>query len=201
MAKRLFDFILSTIGILLLLPALITIALLVYFTSKGPVLYKQQRIGKNGKPFTLFKFRSMASGSDKKGLLTVGNKDARVTPLGYYLRKYKLDELPQLFNVWLGDMSLVGPRPEVEKYTSLYDSYQRKVLEVKPGITDYASLNYINENDILAKAEDPEKTYVEKIMPCKLRLNMIYINEVGLFTDIKIIGKTLIKIVTNGKKN
>lgn len=133
--------------------------------------------------------------SDKKGLLTVGSRDNRVTKIGYYLRKYKLDELPQLFNVFLGDMSFVGPRPEVRKYVDMYNDEQLKVLNVRPGITDYASIEYSNENDILAKSEDPEKTYIEEVMPAKLQLNLKYIDESGLSTDIKLIFKTIKKIL------
>ena len=137
----------------------------------------------------------MQSGADKKGLLTVGNRDARVTRIGYYLRKYKLDELPQLFNVLFGSMSLVGPRPEVRKYVNLYTPEQKRVLLVKPGITDYASIEYVNENELLAKAVDPEETYIKDIMPHKILLNVKYINEQGLRTDLKIILQTILKII------
>jgi lipopolysaccharide/colanic/teichoic acid biosynthesis glycosyltransferase len=138
----------------------------------------------------------MRVGSDKKGLLTVGGRDNRITKTGYFIRKYKLDELPQLINVFIGDMSLVGPRPEVRKYVDLYNSEQLKVLSVKPGITDYASIQYSNENELLAKSQDPEITYIEEIMPDKLNLNMRYINESGVFTDVKIIVKTIKKILS-----
>ena len=138
----------------------------------------------------------MRVGSDKKGLLTVGGRDNRITKTGYFIRKYKLDELPQLINVFIGDMSLVGPRPEVRKYVDLYNSEQLKVLSVKPGITDYASIQYSNENELLAKSQDPEMTYIEEIMPDKLNLNMRYINESGVFTDVKIIVKTIKKILS-----
>jgi lipopolysaccharide/colanic/teichoic acid biosynthesis glycosyltransferase len=136
----------------------------------------------------------MYKDSDKKGLLTVGGRDPRITPVGYFLRKYKLDELPQLFNVFFGSMSLVGPRPEVRKYVDMYNAEQMKVLSVKPGITDYASLDYINENELLAKSSDPEQTYIKEVMPAKLLLNMKYINEAGLGTDLKIIFRTIGKI-------
>ncbi len=142
-----------------------------------PVFYLQTRVGLNGKDFKLFKFRTMHKDSDKKGLLTVGGRDPRVTTIGYYLRKYKLDELPQLFNVLFGTMSLVGPRPEVRKYVDLYTKEQQQVLSVKPGITDFASLEYINENDLLAKSSDPEKIYIDEIMPAKLALNSKYIQQ------------------------
>ena len=193
--KRLFDIIASIVGITLLFPVLLILGLLVALTSRGGMFYKQVRVGKNGKDFKLLKFRSMATGSDKKGLLTIGAKDNRVTKVGYYLRKYKLDELPQLFNVLLGDMSLVGPRPEVRKYVDLYSKEQQRILEVKPGITDYASLEYFNENEILGRAEDPEKAYIDEVMPAKLALNKRYIEESGLWTDIKIITRTILKII------
>ncbi len=195
MLKRLFDIIVSLLAIIFLLPVWLLVALLIVIDSKGGIFYIQQRIGKNGKPFGLYKFRTMHPDSDKKGLLTVGGRDPRVTRVGYWLRKYKLDELPQLFNVLKGDMSLVGPRPEVKKYTDLYTDEQRRVLTVKPGITDYASIEYADENDILAKSENPEKTYIEEIMPHKLKLNQKYINNQGLVTDIKIIWLTIKKII------
>jgi lipopolysaccharide/colanic/teichoic acid biosynthesis glycosyltransferase len=186
---------LAVIGILILLPLFIVIALLITIDSKGGIFYIQQRIGKNGKPFGLYKFRTMHTDADKKGLLTVGGRDPRITKTGYWLRKYKLDELPQLFNVLKGDMSIVGPRPEVKKYTDLYNDEQRKVLSVKPGITDYASIEYVDENELLAKAENPEETYVNIIMPHKLELNKKYIENNNLITDIKIILLTIKKII------
>lgn len=133
--------------------------------------------------------------ADKQGLLTVGGRDPRVTKLGYYLRKYKFDELPQLFNVFIGTMSLVGPRPEVRKYVEMYNSLQKNVLSLKPGITDYASLEFINENELLAESKDPEQTYIKDIMPKKLALNLKYINDQNLLVDLKIITKTILKIV------
>ncbi len=139
----------------------------------------------------------MFTDSDKKGLLTVGGRDPRITPVGYFLRKYKLDELPQLFNVLFGSMSLVGPRPEVRKYVDMYNDEQKKVLSVQPGITDYASLDYINENDLLAKSQNPEETYIKEVMPAKLQLNLKYIQEAGLATDLKLIFKTIGKIFGN----
>jgi lipopolysaccharide/colanic/teichoic acid biosynthesis glycosyltransferase len=137
----------------------------------------------------------MYKDADKKGLLTVGGRDPRITPIGYYLRKYKLDELPQLFNVLFGTMSLVGPRPEVRKYVDLYNDDQKKVLTVKPGITDYASLEYFDENELLGKSKDPEQTYINRVMPAKLELNKKYIREAGLGTDIRIIFGTLKRII------
>lgn len=160
-----------------------------------PLFYFQTRVGKNNKDFTLFKFRTMHLDSDKKGLLTIGGRDPRVTKIGYYLRKYKLDELPQLFNVLFGSMSLVGPRPEVRKYVDLYTLEQQQVLSVKPGITDFASLEYFNENEVLSKSSNPEETYIKEVMPHKLLLNMKYINQQGFFVDLKIIFNTLLKIV------
>lgn len=196
MIKRCFDIFASFIGLLLLSPFFIIIAIVILLDSRGGVFYKQFRVGKNNKDFKLFKFRSMSTGSDKKGLLTVGGRDSRITRSGYFIRKYKLDELPQLLNVLFGDMSLVGPRPEVRKYVDIYNAEQMKVLSVKPGITDYASIEYSNENELLAKSSEPEKTYIEEIMPAKLLLNQKYITEQGLLTDIKIILRTIGKIVS-----
>jgi lipopolysaccharide/colanic/teichoic acid biosynthesis glycosyltransferase len=192
--KRVFDVVASLCGILVLLPVFVIISLLIIINNGFPVFYLQKRVGKNNEDFHLFKFRTMYKDADKKGLLTVGGRDPRITPIGYYLRKYKLDELPQLFNVLFGSMSLVGPRPEVRKYVDLYDAEQRKVLNVRPGITDYASLEYFHENDLLAASKNPEETYIKEVMPAKLELNKKYIREVGLATDIKIIFRTLKKI-------
>jgi len=194
--KRVFDIVCSFFGIVILLPVFIVISLFVVLDSRGGIFYRQVRVGKNNKDFFLLKFRTMQSGADKKGLLTVGSKDSRVTRVGYYLRKYKLDELPQLFNVLFGGMSLVGPRPEVRKYVDLYNQEQQQVLSVKPGITDYASIEYSNENEILAKAENPEQTYITEIMPHKLLLNLKYIHEQGFITDVKIIFRTIGKIIS-----
>jgi lipopolysaccharide/colanic/teichoic acid biosynthesis glycosyltransferase len=192
--KRLFDIVASLIGLIIVSPFFILIAIAIVIESKGGVFYKQVRVGKNNLDFKLFKFRTMRPNSEKLGLLTVGGRDPRVTIVGYYLRKYKLDELPQLLNVILGDMSLVGPRPEVRKYVDLYNQEQKKVLMVKPGITDYASILYSKENELLATAENPEALYINEIMPHKLKLNMQYINNPGIITDLKIIFKTIIKI-------
>lgn len=164
-------------------------------TCGFPLFYLQTRVGKNGTDFKLFKFRTMHLDADKNGLLTVGGRDPRVTGIGYYLRKYKLDELPQLFNVLFGTMSLVGPRPEVRKYVDLYNKEQQTVLSVKPGITDFASIEFINENDLLAKSLNPEETYINAIMPVKLALNLKYIAKQSFLVDVKIIINTILKIV------
>jgi len=194
MLKRFTDIFLSFLAILVLLPFMFVISLIVNFESIGGFFYFQQRVGKNGKDFKLIKFRTMYVGADKNGLITVGTNDKRITGFGKFLRKFKLDELPQLFNVIIGDMSIVGPRPEVRKYVNLYNSEQLKVLSVHPGLTDYASIIYIEENKILSESDDPEKMYVEKIMPHKLELNLKYIKNQTFFTDLKIIFKTIFKI-------
>jgi lipopolysaccharide/colanic/teichoic acid biosynthesis glycosyltransferase len=194
MIKRIFDIIIAFFGLLVLLPFLLILALAILIDSPGGVFYRQVRVGKNEKPFRIFKFRSMRSGSDKKGLLTVGNADMRITSVGKFIRKYKLDEFAQLINVLIGDMSLVGPRPEVPKYVEMYNAEQKKVLQVKPGITDYASIEYSNENEMLANSKNPEKTYIEEIMPAKLALNKKYIENMSLKTDIQIIWMTLKKV-------
>ena len=194
MLKRLFDILFSGLGLLLLAPFFVFIALLIWFGSKGGVFFLQTRVGKNNKDFQLFKFRTMLPDADKKGLLTIGGRDPRITKIGYYLRKYKIDELPQLINVLLGSMSLVGPRPEVRKYVSLYNTQQLKVLEAKPGITDYASLEYFSESELLAESVNPEETYISEIMPAKLALNNKYISEQNAFTDVLIILRTIRRI-------
>ena len=192
---RFFDFILSLVGLVILAPLFIVLSVWIKIDSKGPVFYKQVRVGQNSKDFGLFKFRSMVVDADKKGLITVGGRDPRITRSGYFIRKYKLDELPQLINVLVGDMSLVGPRPEVRKYVDLYTDEQQKVLSVKPGITDYASIEYMDENEILGKSRDPEKTYIEEIMPEKIKYNMKYIQNKNVSEYFKIIFLTLLKIV------
>lgn len=196
MLKRLFDIVFAAIGLILVSPLFVLIAVLVGASSRGGVFYRQSRVGRNNRDFMLLKFRTMYTGSDKKGLLTVGGRDSRITRIGYYLRRYKLDELPQLFNVLLGSMSFVGPRPEVRKYVELYSQEQKQVLLVKPGITDYASLEYFSENELLAGSPNPEETYIREIMPAKLELNKKYIREAGLRTDLKIIFRTLAKIIS-----
>ena len=191
--KRGFDIISSLIGIILLSPILIVISIIIKTTSKGPVLFRQRRVGKDEKIFEIFKFRTMVVNAENLGTQITIGEDKRITSIGKFLRKYKLDELPQLFNVFLGQMSLVGPRPEVPKYVEMYTSEQRMVLSVRPGITDYASLKYSDENDLLGKVEDPENYYINVIMQDKLKLNLEYIKDNNVFNDIKIIFQTILK--------
>lgn len=186
----------SGLGLLVLSPLFLLLALWIKLDSEGPVFYRQVRVGRNNKDFKLFKFRSMRVGSDKKGLITVGGHDPRITRSGYFIRKYKLDELPQLINVFIGDMSLVGPRPEVRKYVDMYTSEQVHVLDVRPGITDMASIRYRNENELLEMAEDPDEYYVRVIMPDKLRINLEYVNSHSFWFDIKLIFQTFWEIVS-----
>lgn len=192
---RFFDIFFSAFGLIILSPFFIIISLWIVLDSKGGIFYKQIRVGKNNIDFKLYKFRSMAVGSDKKGLITVGARDSRITRSGYFLRKYKIDELPQLINVLKGDMSLVGPRPEVRKYVDMYTDEQRKVLGVRPGITDYASIEYMDENNILAQAPNPDKAYIEQVLPDKINYNMKYINNQSIIEYFKIIVLTIIKII------
>ena len=194
MLKRIFDIILSLFGLIILLPFMLIIAIFIKLDSKGPVFFKQLRVTKNGREFKIFKYRTMRVGSDKYSQITVG-KDDRITKIGSFLRKYKLDEIPQLINVFIGDMSLVGPRPEVPKYVAFYTDEQKEILKVRAGITDYASIEFSDENDLLASEEDPEKAYIEKIMPKKIELNKKYILEISILTDIKIILLTIKKIL------
>ncbi len=193
--KRLFDIVASGLGLLALSPLFLVLAIWIKLDSKGPVFYKQIRVGRNNNDFRLFKFRSMRVGSDKKGLITVGERDPRITRSGYFIRKYKLDEFPQLINVFIGDMSLVGPRPEVRKYVEMYTPEQMHVLDVRPGITDMASILYRNENELLEKADDPDKFYVEVVMQDKLRINLEYVAKHSFWFDIKLIFKTFWAIV------
>lgn len=192
---RFFDIVFSLIGIILLLPLFLIVYLLIITESKGGGFYLQDRVGKNGVDFKLYKFRSMRVGSDKKGLITIGGRDPRMTKTGYFIRRFKLDELPQLLNVLKGQMSLVGPRPEVRKYVQLYTIDQLRVLSLRPGITDYASIEYVDENEILGKAANPEKVYIEEIMPDKIRLNLKYIDNYNICEYFKIIFMTIWKIV------
>ena len=192
--KRVFDIIVSFCGIIILFPLIIIVSILIKITSKGPVLFKQVRVTKNGKLFKIYKFRTMKENSEGNKQITVG-KDNRITGIGHILRKTKLDELPQLFNVLKGEMSLVGPRPEVPKYVELYTDEQIEILKVPAGITDYASIYFSNESELLGEVENPEEFYIKKIMPYKIELNKKYINEIGIMTDIKIIILTILKIL------
>ncbi|MGD9493720.1 MAG: sugar transferase [Bacteroidales bacterium] len=192
--KRLFDLFFSFFSILILLIPGLILALIIVIESRGGAFYRQVRVGRNEKLFRLMKFRTMFSGSDSKGLLTVGSTDSRVTGFGRFLRKSKMDELPQMLNIFAGHMSFVGPRPEVPKYVAMYSDEQKNVLRVRPGLTDYASLEYINESDLLAKQSEPERFYIETVMPAKLSLNLKYIKEMSCATDMKIIFRTLFKI-------
>ena len=192
--KRVFDIIASFCGIIILFPLIIIVSILIKITSKGPVLFKQVRVTKNGKLFKIYKFRTMKENSEGNKQITVG-KDNRITGIGHILRKTKLDELPQLFNVLKGEMSLVGPRPEVPKYVELYTDEQIEILKVPAGITDYASIYFSNESELLGEAENPEEFYIKKIIPYKIELNKKYINEIGIMTDIKIIILTILKIL------
>lgn len=189
--KKIFDLSFSLIGTILLSPLFLITAIWIKIDSKGKIFYKQTRVGKNNTDFSLYKFRTMRADSDKSGLLTVGGRDNRITGAGYYLRKFKLDELPQLINIIKGEMSFVGPRPEVRKYVDLYNEEQKKVLSVLPGITDIASIKYRNENELLEKADDPEEYYIEYVMPDKLKLNLEYIEQRSFGNDIKVIFKTI----------
>lgn len=196
MLKRIFDILFSFIILFIFLPFGIIIALFILFSSRGGVFYTQERIGKNGKPFGLFKFRTMRKDADKKGKLTVGMRDPRITHIGRFLRKYKLDEFPQFINVFLGQMSVVGPRPEVREYTSLYNEEQQKILKVKPGITDYASIEYYKENELLGESDNPRETYIHEIMPAKIELNKKYIANPTLGHDLKLIWMTFRKVIS-----
>ncbi|MBK9228682.1 MAG: sugar transferase [Ignavibacteria bacterium] len=196
MLKRGFDMVFSLLGSVILSPIFIVLIMAIKINSKGPSLYIQKRVGLNGNDFDLYKFRTMAVDSDKSGLLTVGGRDPRITSIGYYLRKFKLDELPQLINVLKGDMSFVGPRPEVRKYVDLYNEVQKQVLTVRPGITDVASIKYKNENEILQGHEDPEEYYIKRIMPDKIEMNLEYLKDRSFFKDIKVILQTFSAILT-----
>lgn len=194
--KRIFDIAASGCGLLVLSPLFAVLAVWIKLDSSGPVFYRQTRVGRNNKDFRLFKFRSMRVGADRSGLITVGGRDPRITRSGYFIRKYKLDELPQLINVFIGDMSLVGPRPEVRKYVDMYTPAQMRVLSVRPGITDLASIRYRNENELLGRAADPERYYVGIVMQDKLKLNLEYVEKQSFLFDIGLIFKTLWEIVS-----
>lgn len=194
--KRIFDIIASGLGLVILSPLFLILAIWIKCDSKGPVFYRQVRVGKNNKDFRIFKFRSMRVGSDKGSLVTIGGRDPRVTRSGYFIRKFKLDEFPQLINVFVGDMSLVGPRPEVRHYVDYWTPEQMHVLDVRPGITDPASIKFRNENELLEQAEDPEKYYIEVVMQEKLKLYLEYVQNHSFWGDIKLIFQTFKVIIT-----
>ena len=200
MLKRSFDIFFSVIGLILLSPVFLIMAIWIKCDSYGPVFYKQTRVGKNGKFFLLYKFRSMRVGSDKEGLLTVGEKDPRITRSGKFIRKFKLDEFPQLINVLRGEMSIVGPRPEVPKYVALYNEEQREALNIRPGISDWSSIRFSNENELLAQAENSEDFYISEVMPEKLKMNLEYVRSNNFWIDLKIIFMTMKKIASKEKK-
>lgn len=193
--KRIFDILLSLIILILFFPFGVIISLCIILSSRGGAFYIQERIGRNGAHFGLYKFRTMRQDSDKVGKLTVGMRDPRITKIGYFLRKSKLDEFPQFLNVLKGEMSIVGPRPEVQEYVDLYTDDQREILSVRPGITDYASLEFFQENELLGNSDDPQKTYIEEIMPAKLALNKKYLERPTVGHDLQIMWKTFLKIV------
>lgn len=195
MLKRIFDITSSLVALTIGFPFFIIISVLIALDGKGGIFFTQQRVGKDNQDFRLFKFRTMRPDSEKSGQITVGGRDPRITKIGYILRKFKLDELPQLINIMIGDMSIIGPRPEVRKYVELYSKEQLRVLSLRPGLSDYASIEYINENELLGKSANPEKTYIEEIMPAKLQLNLKYIEQQSFGTDIQLIIKTIGKIL------
>ena len=193
--KRLFDILLSGLGLVIISPLLLIVAIWIKLDSPGPIFYRQVRVGRYNKDFRIFKFRSMRIGSDKGSLVTIGGRDPRITRSGYFIRKFKIDELPQLINVLVGDMSLVGPRPEVRHYVNYWTEEQMHVLDVRPGITDPASIKFRNENELLAQAEDPEKYYIEVIMQEKIKLYLDYVKKNSLCYDIKLIFQTFWVII------
>lgn len=193
--KRLFDVLASGVGLIVLSPLFLILAIWIKLDSKGPVFYRQVRVGRNNKDFRIFKFRSMRVGADKGSLVTIGGHDSRITRSGYFIRKFKFDELPQLINVFVGDMSLVGPRPEVRHYVDYWTPEQMHVLDVRPGITDPASIKFRNENELMGKAEDPEKYYIEVIMQEKIKLYLEYVNKHNFWYDLGLIFKTFWVII------
>ena len=194
MGKRIFDIIFSFFGLIILSPFLFLVSLFIALEGKGGVFFIHKRVGRNNKDFSLIKFRTMKVHSEHKGLLTIGQRDPRVTRMGYFLRKYKIDEFPQLINVIKGDMSIVGPRPEVRKYVELYTPDQSLVLSVRPGITGLASLEYVHENKILGESDNPEETYLKEMMPRKLELNLEYVKTTNFRSDLRLILKTFRKV-------
>ena len=195
MVKRFFDILFSSFGLVVISPFFLIISILIKLNSSGPVFYRQERVGKNRILFSVLKFRTMFIDSDKRGLLTVGKRDPRVTTIGYFLRRFKMDELPQLINIFKGEMSFVGPRPEVEKYVNLYSDEQLKVLSIKPGLTDFASLEYFDENILLAKSSNPEQTYIQEVMPAKLELNKKFLQNQSLSLYFYLIFKTVLRVI------
>ena len=193
--KRLFDILASGFGLLILSPLFLILAVWIQLDSPGPVFYRQTRVGRGGRDFRIFKFRTMRVGADKGSLVTIGGRDPRVTRVGAFLRRLKLDELPQLLNVLAGDMSLVGPRPEVRKYVDLYTPEQLHVLDVRPGMTDAASIKYRNESELLGQAEDPEDYYIHVVLPDKLAINLDYVRNHSFWGDIRLIFKTIWKVI------
>lgn len=193
--KRIFDIVVSFVILCVFFPFGILIAIAILLDSKGGVFYRQERVGQDGKPFKLLKFRTMRTDADKQGKLTVGMRDSRITRVGYILRKTKLDEFTQFWNVLIGDMSIVGPRPEVQEYVDLYTPEQRQILNVRPGITDYASLEYFKENELLGTSSNPRETYITEIMPAKLELNKKYLDNPSLWHDVKIMWLTVLRVV------
>ena len=196
MLKRLFDVVFSVTGLILLFPILLLISIIIKLDSKGPVLFIQGRVGKNNSDFSIYKFRTMRVQSDKKGLLTLGNNDSRITKMGYFLRRYKIDEFPQLINILKGDMSFVGPRPELRYYVNFYNKDDMKIFKVRPGITGLASLKYRNEVELLKAAKDPEEFFIKTIIPDKLKYNKEYISKRNFFFDLKLIGLTIVKVIS-----
>jgi lipopolysaccharide/colanic/teichoic acid biosynthesis glycosyltransferase len=194
--KRAFDLIIAIVVLVLFLPLFLIVGLLIIMESKGGIFFKQERIGKDLIPFKILKFRTMHVNAEAKGKLTVGSKDSRITKIGFWIRKYKIDELPQFINVAKGEMSIVGPRPEVSRYVDLYSNIQKKVLSIKPGITDYASLKYFEENKLLGESLNPEETYIKEIMPEKLKINLEYLEKNSFKNDLTIIWETFLRIIS-----
>jgi lipopolysaccharide/colanic/teichoic acid biosynthesis glycosyltransferase len=196
--KRLFDVVAAFLALVLLAPVMFLLAVAVVVSSPGGAFFRQTRVGRHGHTFQLLKFRSMRPGSEAGGQITVGARDPRITGIGHFLRRTKLDELPQLINIVKGDMSVVGPRPEVPRYVALYTAEQRAVLSVRPGLTSMASIAYINENEVLGRSSEPERAYVEEVMPAKLALDLHYVRERSLALDLHIIAATMLRIVRQG---
>jgi lipopolysaccharide/colanic/teichoic acid biosynthesis glycosyltransferase len=194
--KRIFDIVFSAVMLLILLPLMFILALAILIDSPQGIFFGQIRVGKNGREFKMWKFRTMKPNSEKFGQLTVGARDTRITRVGFWLRKYKVDELPQLWNVFTGDMSMVGPRPEVPRYVALYNTEQKEVLSIRPGITDYASLLYFEESTLLAQSADPESTYINEVMPAKLKLNLDYLGKRTFSNDLSIIIDTVKRMLS-----